>query len=355
MGRTRGRGSYQRGFQSSQGQDQAQGRGGYHSAKRFRTGSSDIENDDPEVLLDVFVGILNDQKIMDKFVASLCDIPHLKSKLVEHLLPSLDAQIADILTPLRKNVEIMSDKLTKSEAKCEELEWKNDDLEQYTRRQSIRIAGIPEKNFESTDDEVLKFSNDVLNSQLEPGEIDRSHRVGPPRSNDSKQKPREIIVRFVSYKSRQKLLKCKKTMHEFNKSIGTNYLMYEDLTRKRSELAYNARWLKNNNFIKETWTFDGKVFIKMPDDRIFLCTRPSDFPTAFQQHLPINNKPSKPDDNKTGKRPSSYAKAVKTNKQSSESPSVPIPSQTYQSTILEETSVKSSSASNEPTLESGDT
>ncbi|CAG2242505.1 unnamed protein product [Mytilus edulis] len=171
--------------------------------------------------------------------------------LVEHLLPSLDAQIADILTPLRKNVEIMSDKLTKSEAKCEELEWKNDDLEQYTRRQSIRIA--------------------------EPGEIDRSHRVGPPRSNDSKQKPREIIV------------------------------------------------------------------------------RPSDFPTAFQQHLPINNKPSKPDDNKTGKRPSSYAKAVKTNKQSSESPSVPIPSQTYQSTILEETSVKSSSASNEPTLESGDT
>ncbi|VDI31329.1 Hypothetical predicted protein, partial [Mytilus galloprovincialis] len=78
----------------------------------------------------------------------------------------------------------MSDKLTKSEAKCEELEWKNDDLEQYTRRQSIRIAGIPEIFFESTDDEVLKFSNDVLNSQLEPGEIDRSHRVGPPRSND---------------------------------------------------------------------------------------------------------------------------------------------------------------------------
>ncbi|CAG2219023.1 unnamed protein product [Mytilus edulis] len=173
---------------------------------------------------------------MDKFVASLCDIPHLKSKLVEHLLPSLDAQIADILTPLRKNVEIMSDKLTKSEAKCEELEWKNDDLEQYTRRQSIRIAGIPEK----------------------------------------------------VTKSLEKLL-------------------------------------------------------------------PSDFPTAFQQHLPINNKPSKPDDNKTGKRPSSYAKAVKTNKQSSESPSVPIPSQTSQSTILEETSVKSSSASKEPTLESGDT
>ncbi|CAC5402744.1 unnamed protein product [Mytilus coruscus] len=107
----RGSGSYQRGFQSFQGQEQAQGRGGYHSAKRFRTGSSDIE-----VLLDVF---------------------------------------------------------------------------------------------------------------LEPGEIDRSHRVGPRRSNDSNQKPREIIV------------------------------------------------------------------------------RPSDFPTAFQQHLPINNKPSKPDDNNKGREQSS--------------------------------------------------
>ncbi|CAG2237728.1 unnamed protein product [Mytilus edulis] len=90
VGRTgRERGSYQRGFQSSQGQDQAQGRGGYHSAKRFRTGSSDIENDDPEVLLDAFVGIPNDQTIMDNFVASLCYIPKLKPKIVEHLLPSL--------------------------------------------------------------------------------------------------------------------------------------------------------------------------------------------------------------------------------------------------------------------------
>ncbi|CAC5392848.1 unnamed protein product [Mytilus coruscus] len=147
-------------------------------------------------------------------------------------------------------------------------------------------------------------------------------------------------------------------MHEFNKSNGTNYLMYEDLTRMRSELAYNARWLKNNNYIKETWTFDGKVFIKMPDDRIFLCTRPSDFPTAFQQHLPINNKPSKPDDNNKGKRPSSYAKAVKNIKQSSESPSVPIPSQMSLSRIQEDTSVKSPSASKvdtEQTIGTGDT
>ena len=212
MGRSgRGRGAYQR-FQGRGGQNQ--------SSKRFRSGSSDIECDDPEVLVDAFIGILSDQNIMDKFVVSLCEIPHIKSKLVEHLLPTLDQQVAGILTPLRETVDLLSQKLSESEMRCDELEWRNDDLEQYTRRQSIRIAGIPEKLSENTDDEVVKFATKVLNIQFEPDEIDRSHRVGPPRDPAENPKPREIIVRFVSYKSRQKLLRAKKTMHEHNKVVG---------------------------------------------------------------------------------------------------------------------------------------
>ena len=98
-------------------------------------------------------------------------------------------------------------------------------------------------------------------------------------------------------------------MYEFNKQFRTQYLMYEDLTRRRSELAYNARWLKKQELIQDTWTFDGKIFMKLADNKTILCTRPAQFP--FQEKLPMNN-PNKTVSKKTANQPIySYAKAVK--------------------------------------------
>ncbi|XP_071123783.1 uncharacterized protein [Mytilus edulis] len=157
MGRAgKGRGSYQRDFQSSKD----------HRLKRFRTYSSDIENDDLEVLLDAFVGIINDQKIADKYVASLCDIPHFKTKFIEHLLPSLDPQVSDILTTLRKNVEIMSEKLSKSSLLAKgwghNIDPKSsettvgDDIERIRRCRNV-IAHPRQGNLKLTDTQLTQW------------------------------------------------------------------------------------------------------------------------------------------------------------------------------------------------------
>ena len=48
---------------------------------------------------------------------------------------------------------------------------KCDELEQYGRRNAIRITGLDKRAKESTDDIVLTLANDVLDSQLVIDEI----------------------------------------------------------------------------------------------------------------------------------------------------------------------------------------
>lgn len=80
-----------------------------------------------------------------------------------------------------------------------------------TRRQNIRISGIPEnaQPGEDTDSVVVDFAKTVLNVDIDPAEIDRSHRVG---QKTTAKPTRDMIVRFLSYKSKVKIMKTKKSL-----------------------------------------------------------------------------------------------------------------------------------------------
>ena len=85
--------------------------------------------------------------------------------------------------------------------------YKIDDLEQYGRRENMRIYGIPEST-DSVDDDgekvILKMAED-LNIELKDSDIQRAHRLGRKRINPNS-RPRPIIITFVSFK---------KEMHSF--------------------------------------------------------------------------------------------------------------------------------------------
>lgn len=72
-------------------------------------------------------------------------------------------------------MKILQNNLKKSEQWCIELELKNDDLEQYTRRQNLRISGIPENLRENTDDFVIDFFTKTMNI-----EVDKNEQQEPP-------------------------------------------------------------------------------------------------------------------------------------------------------------------------------
>lgn len=73
---------------------------------------------------------------------------------------------------------------------------------------------------------ILTFCNDVLNLDLEPRDLGQSHRVGKPRDQ---QQPRPILVRFVTYRSREKVYRARKSLKDKGDAARGIYIN-EDLT-----------------------------------------------------------------------------------------------------------------------------
>lgn len=174
------------------------------------------------------------------------------SLAVAEALRTFQAQLDD----LKSENAILKERLADVERECE---LKVDDLEQYGRRTSLRVFGIKESEKENTDDIVIKLLEDKLAIKLPLEDIHRSHRVGRLEKkattkngnpNSTADRPRPIIVRFSSYRVRQRVFQAKR------KLAGTGVVIREDLTRHRLALLNAAATMYG---MKNTWTSDGRI------------------------------------------------------------------------------------------------
>ena len=181
---------------------------------------------------------------------ALVGIPEIKAKLIEHLVPSLENQIAEVIHPLKQDIVHLKDKIT-------ETDMRTDDFEQYGRRHSLRISGIPESHKEHTDMLICEFLKNELNIEIKMGNIDRSHRVGQKKPNLN----RPIAVRFINYR-------LKEHVYANRMYLKKGYYINESLSKGRSSLFYKARQLKKQKLILDTWTRDGNIFVKTLDSTV---------------------------------------------------------------------------------------
>jgi hypothetical protein len=65
--------------------------------KRFLSSETSDIGEEAEVLLDAVLGALSSKETIDRFVSALVGIPEIKAKLIEHLVPSLENQIAEVI------------------------------------------------------------------------------------------------------------------------------------------------------------------------------------------------------------------------------------------------------------------
>ena len=112
------------------------------------------------------------------------------------------------------------------------LQEELDTMEQYSRHNCLVVHGIPETK-EHTGEAVLQVFNDQLNVRVTPHCIDRSHRSG--RFQPSSNKPRPVIMKFVSYETRRQVFSAKRRLK------GTKIVITENLTKRRSELLNRTR------------------------------------------------------------------------------------------------------------------
>ena len=146
------------------------------------------------------------------------------------------------------------------------LREKIDDLEQYTRRSSLRIHGVPEERGENVEDKLLNIFSEKLGITITPECVDRCHRVGPIRNGtDTRKKTvRPVIVKFTSYKFRDSVYRSK------SKLKGTKLVVSEDLTSTKYSLLTAARLKFGNN---KTWSNDGKIFVIYKGSKAIIKSR----------------------------------------------------------------------------------
>ena len=224
------------------------------------------------------------------------------------------SELTGLVSSLRLEVADKQQKIVSLNTRVEELEASVDALEQYSRRNSLRISGVPEKPYEDTGEVFLNLINSrtQIHPALTINEIDRIHLVGAKKTD--KPSSRQIIVKFATYRSRQRVYKHRKELNtksnltevpEVNGSetvpqlssqesptidpdvpesttsnawaegsenwgdgeqqaTTSNPKVYinEDLTRSRANLLYQARKLKKAKKILDCWSHDGNILIK---------------------------------------------------------------------------------------------
>ncbi|KAK9738985.1 hypothetical protein QE152_g9447 [Popillia japonica] len=118
---------------------------------------------------------------------------------------------------------------------------------QYSRRNSLRIYGLPLVSNENTDDTVIRFCKEKLQLEIKKEMIDCSHRLG---KDENRSKP--LLVKFVNRNIKNEIYRKK------SKLKGTKLVIREDLTLKNIQLMKSARDKFNT-----AWTNNCNIFTKV--------------------------------------------------------------------------------------------
>lgn len=205
--------------------------------------SPDTDHDQTHLLEVVLKNLLSN----DEFISLI-------SKQIKQSLDQLTKQVEinqSNIHDLSLKVDQSTKDLHRSATKIEDLEDHKqqlsrdiNNLEQYTRRNNLRIFGIPEMKGEKTNLIVKEMASDKLGINLEDTDIDRSHRVGQGEK-------RAIIVKLTRHDMKTKLIQARRKLK------GSKIVIREDLTRENAILL-KAAW--DSPKTTSTWSTDGRVF-----------------------------------------------------------------------------------------------
>lgn len=262
----------------------------YNMAEAEAGASSEHEEDDIEeeptlrelksMLVDIQISVSSIQLVnqqLQKEVAELKTYIQTKDKEIKDLKTALDKQ-AKSSDALEKKLQAASTASQKTrrdlDNQAEEINELNDaldNLEQYTRKNSLEFHGIPENSYGSTEEAVLKVAA-TLDVEVSSSDIEITHKLRR-RSGDS-----AIIAKFCSHKIKSKLYKQRTKLKNIKASVlfpgyaaaaarsNDRLFINENLTPYRRGLVESANRRRRDGLIHSVWTLDGKVFVKTSPD-----------------------------------------------------------------------------------------
>lgn len=165
-----------------------------------------------------------------------------------------------------KTIDGLAAENNKLKEKILNLETRLDDVEQYSRRNTLEIYGIPQTANEDVVT-VVKEVGKALNMGITNTMIDACHRMGKVKPDSP---PPGIIVKFVRRIDMEEMLNKKRVKKELSTrhmNLGTDFPIYinESLSPSRRRLFAAARIIKKDKHFKYLWTRGGNIFLRKED------------------------------------------------------------------------------------------
>ena len=147
------------------------------------------------------------------------------------------------------------EQLSHLENKVKQLEIDINDGEQYSRRNSIRIYGLPVSQNTSVYATVCDFFNTNLNIVLSEDSICSAHTIGD-RNNSSRRSV--VIVKLLRASDKARIIKERRRLK------GSLFSIHEDMTKKNLSLLTRVR---ASNNVEDAWFANGHVYCRRDQRR----------------------------------------------------------------------------------------
>ena len=201
-------------------------------------------------------------------LSAINEIKELNKELKHELIASIKNEVKsliDLITNLQTENSELKKSINNSAKEINSLQIENgllkneiykqkadiDNLEQYSRRNSLRVYGLDESVNESSEDCERKFIQCIghfLGLRVYERDIDAIHRVGRRNRNGL---PRCIIVKFTWRRIRDKILRSRSSLK------GSGISIAEDLTKNNVKLL---KEVQANSSVSNAWTWNGNIY-----------------------------------------------------------------------------------------------
>ena len=155
-----------------------------------------------------------------------------------------------------ENVDLRGQLIETSNARCEEelavlrrqvqtSEGRIVEMEQYSRKGSVKVYGLKEEIGEDVMEKVVRLITDDVKVEITKQDLIAAHRI------PSEKKPRPVIVKFTRREPKDMTLRHRRNLK------GKGVFINEDLCRSMQQLFNRVH---NDDRVQKAWTWNGKVF-----------------------------------------------------------------------------------------------
>ncbi|CAG2243329.1 unnamed protein product [Mytilus edulis] len=184
-------------------------------------------------------------------------------KVITLMLPALEVLITTKQDDRLNKHDVAINKL---QAQVRNVLYENDSLNQYSRRENVRISNVPEADGEDLTNILIEIAGSV-GVVIKPDNINAIHRIGPKREG----KARQVIARFVHREPRFLLLKNRAELRKNERF--KNIFIAEDLTKLKFKLLF---YIKKQTNVKSAFTKEGRIHCTLNNDSKVTIDSPDD-------------------------------------------------------------------------------